>query len=146
MDNQTPTSTTQTLPPVTPIPSQPMPSAPPPTPPAPAQAPAKKPDYLLLAIIGAIIIFLVIIIAGVIIGVSMIHQAGRNITVPTAPETPSAPVVTPKAPSKFATDAGVLQIKNGLRILGSQTDSVDLIEPQISPPNLDLNISIPPNQ
>jgi len=94
-------------------------------------------------IIGGILIFIVVLAVVAAIGVSMILSATKNVSVVPAPPAPTPPpVVTVPTTSKFATDSAALQIKADLLKLMSDTDSVDLLEPQISPPNLDLSISV----
>lgn len=48
----------------------------------------------------------------------------------------------PKPVSKFATDSAFLQLKSDLDGFTSELDRIDLIEPQLAPPNIDLNINV----
>ncbi len=69
---------------------------------------------------------------------------------PIAPVTPPE-VATPAAipvppPSRFATDAGVLSLREAIATLSGKVDSIDLFETDITPPNLDLNLNIAPQR
>jgi hypothetical protein len=68
---------------------------------------------------------------------------------PTIIETPPPPikvevppVASPAARSKFASDAGVLKIRDDLKRTNINLDSVDLFEPQLTPPTIDTDISV----
>lgn len=102
-------------------------------------SPDKK--LLILAIV-AIVILLTTTIAAVTATVIVLRQkAPAPAPVTSTPE--SAPITTPPSqPSKFATDTGLLKLRDDIKNLSGRVDSVDLFEPEITPPNLDLNIKI----
>lgn len=103
-----------------------------------------RPDYSLWLILGAALLAIVIIVIVAVVGLKIILSSFKMPSPPPAPLPPTPEVkVAPKSP-RFATDAGVLKLREDLVSLGAQIDSVDLIEPQISPPALDLSIGIEP--
>lgn len=118
-------------------------AAPPPKPSAP---PAKPPrNYTLWLFIAGIVIFIIVVSLALIVGSSIFLSLLKPPAQP-QPE-PAAPVimVTPKIESKFASDSAVLQIRDSAKSLQTDIDSVDLVEPELSPPSLDLNIRITTN-
>ena len=108
--------------------------------------PKPKHNYTLWLAIGAGVSFVILIVFGIAAGISIMLQAAQSRPVPLPPTSTATPAAVVKTPSAFATDSGLLEIKTNLTNLQNQTDSVDLIEPQIAPPNLDLKIRIQPNQ
>lgn len=88
-------------------------------------------------------LFLLVVIIGVVVGFLMIQGAVSKIPVP-ATTTPTV-VTTPTivvTPSQWATDAGVLKLRSDLQTLSGKIDTVDLFEPQITPPAIDLGLAI----
>ncbi len=129
---QPPLTTTQTTPLAPPVGPSTLPPANPP-----------KKNYLPFVLAGLGAIFLIIVVSIASIGIGMIISASHNATpAPTPVPVAPAPIAPVPVVSKFATDSGVLQIQSDLKTLMDNTASVDLIEPQIAPPNLDLNINI----
>lgn len=102
-------------------------------------------NWLPWAIGGGVILLLLIVILALSYGLSLLSNLFRY--TPPPPEPPSAPQVEvkPIAP-KFASDSAVLDLRDRLAKIRKNVDSVDLIEPQIAPPALDLSISIRTNQ
>lgn len=101
-----------------------------------------RPQNWLPWIIGAAILGLIIIVfIGISVGIAIIRSAFQY--TPPPPATPPAPEVTIKpAGGKYASDSGVLKLRDDLKTIRQAIDSIDLIEPQIAPPALDLNINI----
>ncbi len=103
-----------------------------------------KRSYLPWAVGGVVIVFIIIIVILTTVGINLIISSRQNRPAP-LPTAPEVPEITPPAPpktSKLASDSGLLNLKVDLLKLGAQIDSVDLVEPQLSPPSLDLSISI----
>lgn len=124
----------------TPIPTLVTPP-PPVTSPVIASPPPQPKSYLPWIVGGAIVVLLLIILISINIGLALIKSAFQYTPPPAAPA--PAPAVTIKpVSSKYATDAGVLKLRDNLKTIGQSIDSVDLMEPQIAPPALDLNINI----
>jgi hypothetical protein len=93
-------------------------------------------------IIGAaLLMLLVVVFIGISVGLSIIRSAFKY-TPPTLPPAPAPEITITPVSSKFATDAGVLKLRDDLKKISQSIDTVDLIEPQISPPALDLEIKI----
>lgn len=97
-------------------------------------------------VVGAAILVLVIIIfVGVSVGIAIIKSAFQF--TPPPPVTPPAPQVSIKPVSgKYASDSGVLKLRDDLKTIRQSIDSVDLMEPQINTPALDLSINIKTTQ
>lgn len=93
------------------------------------------------AIGGSLIILIVIVIVGIWVGIVVIKSSFQSSS---APQTiTKAPDVTIKPTSnKYATDSGILKLGEDLKTIRQFVDSVDLMEPQINTPALDLNINI----
>lgn len=102
-------------------------------------------NWLPWAIGGGVILLLLIVISALAYGLSLLSNLFRYTSPP--PEATPAPQVEvkPIAP-KFASDSAILDLRDRLGQIRKDVDSADLIEPQISPPALDLNISIKTNQ
>lgn len=119
---------------VSPPPNVPVDPAP------PVSAPKKsKMPYLIIA---GVVIFILIIITGLIVGFSLIAKPVKTKPIPIDTPPPSPVVIVPKVPSKFATDSGLLKIRDELKKTQGDIDTVDLYDAQISPPNIDLGIQI----
>lgn len=105
-------------------------------------SPDKK-NYTLWFVVGGIIAFLFIVIVGVFVGVSIMSNAIKNAQVTPTPEPTVVlePTIVIQA-NKFATDPGVLKIRDDLKTVLGKIDSVDLFEPQIAPPAVDLGLNI----
>jgi hypothetical protein len=93
-------------------------------------------------IIGGTVAFLIIIIVGLIIGLTLLPKPVKKDATPVIPPAPlqEAPII--KSPSRFASDSGLLKIESDLKSIRTKIDTTDLFDAQISPPNLDLNINI----
>lgn len=97
-------------------------------------------NWLPLAIGAVIIVLLLILIVGISAGIALIKSAFQATPSP-APR--PAPVVTiAPVSNRFATDSGVLKLRDDLKAISQSIDAVDLMEPQINPPALDLSINI----
>lgn len=96
-----------------------------------------KPAIILL-ILGCVLVL------AVGIGISFaIFYPRKNTTVVINSNNPSNILDTkPKETSKFASDSAFLQLKSDIAGFASEIDRIDLIEPQLAPPNIDLNISV----
>lgn len=123
----------------TPPPISTNPVVPPPPPPNPSR------NFLPWVIGGGIIILLLIILIGINTGLALIRSAFRYTPPPPAPALPAPVVNTTPVSGKYATDAGVLKLRDDLKTISQSVDAVDLLEPQIAPPALDLSISIKTN-
>ncbi len=124
-------------------PSAPAPIVTPVTIPTGTPLPTKR-NFLPWIIGGAIVAFLLIIIIGVIVGASIIGSLFHYTPAPPPPPPPPEVTVKPII-SRFASDSAILDLRDQLKTISKSIDSVDLIEPQISPPALDLNINIKQN-
>ena len=100
----------------------------------------------LIIILIAVIFFALIVITGIMIGVAFIMSGAKNIAPPPTPTSSTEPAVSvPSASgSKYASDSGLLKIKSDIEAQQQKINSMDLFESQITPPSLDLNISIAP--
>ncbi len=97
---------------------------------------------IVVAVVGSLLLITIVALATAIIALNT-----RPATPPPEPpQTLAPPASLPVIPSKYATDAGVLDVRDKLKNLMEKTGSVDLIEPEIAPPNLDLNLQIQPQQ
>lgn len=95
-----------------------------------------------------------VILAGVALAILAVTTAAASTAVIFLWQTPKPPasvgqtvsIPKPEIPlpkvSKFASDADLLKLRDAAKALGTKIDTVDLFEPQISPPNLDLNLRI----
>lgn len=84
-------------------------------------------------------VLILILIMGV--GVHLLVSSLKRPT-PVSPLPREEDVAITPVSSKFASDAAVLNLSDRLRELAEEIDAVDLVEPQLSPPSLDLNIEI----
>lgn len=104
-----------------------------------------KQNYFMWILAGVVITMIILVIALIIFGVNLLVNSLKPISINTpAPIVNEQPVIISKTVSKFATDAGVLKLREDINKLRSDIDSVDIFEPQLSPPNIDLNIAITP--
>lgn len=102
-----------------------------------------KRDYTMWFVVGGGAAFLVIVVTGVLVGYLMIQSAMKKVPAPTTPtETVQTTPTIIVTPSPWATDAGVLKLRDDLKTLSGKIDTVDLIEPQIAPPAIDLGLAI----
>lgn len=101
----------------------------------------KNNNWVPWAIGGSLLILVIIIIVGITVGIAVIKSAFQFSSTPQA--TIKAPEVTIKpVSSKYASDSAVLKLNEDLKIIRQSIDTVDLMEPQINTPALDLNINI----
>lgn len=106
---------------------------------------ARQRKILVLAAVAIGVLLLTTIVA-VISTIIVLRNQRPLDQAPTSPEVaPPAAILIP-LPSRFATDAGVLELKDKIASLSGQIDSVDLFETEIIPPNLDLHLSIAPQR
>jgi hypothetical protein len=103
----------------------------------------KQNNYILWLITGVIGLMFTLVVALIIVGVNLITRNNTStISTPTPTIVEEQPITTIVSKSKFATDAGVLKLREDLTKLRSDIDTTDLFETQLSPPNIDLNITI----
>ncbi len=103
--------------------------------------PANRRVWVIVAIIiAALALTAIIALATVFI---LLRQQPASVGPAPASVTQTVPTLPPPS-SKFATDAGVLKLRDDLKTLMGRIDSVDFFESEISPPSLDLNIAINP--
>ncbi|MBI3887561.1 hypothetical protein HY310_00650 [Candidatus Microgenomates bacterium] len=102
------------------------------------------PNYLLWFLIGGVAIMFFVVVVLVVIGFSIIGNTTKNLAAkpPEEASVVEQPLTTITFKSKFASDAGVLKIKEDLVKLQTDITAIDILEPQLTPPNIDLNISI----
>lgn len=96
----------------------------------------------------ASIVLAVSLVIGVFAAVIIFFTGKKQNPPPVAPIiSPMEATPTPFIPlptSPFATNAGILKLESDLNDLLRRVDTVDLVEPEITPPNLDLHLNIPP--
>ncbi len=98
-------------------------------------------NWVLWAIGASLIVLVIIIIVGISVGIAVIKSSFHFS--PSTPVVTKAPEITIKpASSKLASDSAVIKLKDDLKTIRQSVDSVDLMEPQINTPALDLNINI----
>ncbi len=104
------------------------------------QNPLKLDKPVVILLIIALVFVLAI---GIGLGLA-IFSPRKNIPVaqPPADNPPAVQPQTPRPVSKLATDSAVLQLKSDIAGFASELDRVDLLEPQLASPNIDLNITI----
>lgn len=98
----------------------------------------EKPALIALVLTG-------VLIFSVGIGATIAFFLPRTyVPVNPAPATtdPNVVIALPKAKSKLASDSAVLRLRSDLEGFASELDRIDLIEPQLAPPNIDLNIKV----
>lgn len=101
-----------------------------------------KPVSFTKPVIIALVIACVLILA-IGIGATIVALMPRTY-VPVNPPLNNYPVtqIVLKAKSKLASDSAVLQLKSDLEGFSSELERIDLVEPQLAPPNIDLNIKV----
>lgn len=137
--------------PTEPIPSTPTPvsnsqeptAAPSLNPPNEPKTLNKNRTWLILGIvIGTLVLITIIAITSTILVLS-----NRSVPPPAPPPTvTTTPTPIPVIPTKYSTDSAILKLRDDLKSLMAKTDTVDLVEPEIAPPNLELNLKIQPLQ
>lgn len=101
----------------------------------------KSKNWLPLAIGASLVVLVIIIIVGITVGIAVIKSAWQFSSTPQT--ITKAPEITIKPiSSKYATDSAILKLNEDLKAIRQSVDSVDLTEPQINTPALDLNINI----
>lgn len=98
----------------------------------------KKP-WIIVGIVVLILLVLTIALATMTI---LLINKQNNLPSPSSSIVEQSPVL-PNKISKFASDSAILELGNRAKKIMIEIDSVDLIEPEISPPSLDLNIRLP---
>ena len=94
---------------------------------------------------GGVILFLGLAISGIIFGLSLVNKPTLDVKKepgPVTEENPVVPLVPTTSRSRFASDAGVLKLRDGLKELSVDLDTVNFFEPEITPPDIDLNLKI----
>jgi len=92
-----------------------------------------------------VLILASVLVLAVGIGAGIVIFSPRTYVPVNQPDANTGPLVSPvpaKPKSKLATDSALLQLKSDLAGFTSELDRVDLIEPQLASPNIDLNISV----
>lgn len=108
-------------------------------------SPDKK-NYFVWILAGISGLILITLITLIVLGANYFVSSAKNInfsfTSPPAPPKAEEFVAPPPKISPYATDSGILKLRSDLQKLRADIDSVDIFEPQLSSPNIDLNISI----
>lgn len=105
----------------------------------------RKNSYTLWVISGVIGLLFTIVIGLIIVGANLLVSSANNFNLrPQTVKPPEEQAVTSLKKSRFATDSAVLKLRGDILKIRTDIDSVDLFETQITPPNIDLNISIQP--
>lgn len=108
-------------------------------------SPDKK-NYLVWALTGFSGLILISLIFLIIFIFNLLVSSARNINFsfvsPPPPPKAEEFVAPPPKISPYATDSGILKLRSDLQKLRADIDSIDIFEPQLSPPNIDLNINI----
>lgn len=106
---------------------------------------SKRKTILPFILIGGGIIFLVLLaIVGIIVGLSFLKAAPNTPLLITQTPTPVPTIieVISNPNPKFASDSGFLKMRDDLKSLNAEIGSANFFEPEISPPNIDLNLKI----
>ena len=98
---------------------------------------------LIIALV-VILFFVALVIAGVLFGVALILSNSKPVPAPVVTTVEQPIVLPPVKISRFASDSGILKLREDLKNIQTKIDTMDLFESQITPPVYDLNISIPP--
>lgn len=122
----------------TPVEAAPTPATP------PVAKPVKKFNPLLLVLIGGGVVLILFAIIGVIVGLSLLRNPAPVQVTPTpTPVVSEMPIdVLPNPNPKYASDSAFLQIRDQLKALNQEISTANFFEPEISSPNIDLNIEI----
>lgn len=107
-------------------------------------SPDKK-NYFVWILAGISGLILITLITLIVLGAKLLIS-NLPVFVPTPPPAPKIEEFVPPPPkiSPYATDSGILKLRSDLQKLRSDIDSIDIFEPQLSSPNIDLNINIKP--
>lgn len=89
---------------------------------------------------GTGVLFFLLLLALVIIGQTGKTQPRRKIPIVTPPYFVVTSTPSPQ-PTKWASDSGVLKIKKDLTDLGKNLTDIDLSEPMLGLPNIDLRVT-----
>lgn len=110
----------------------------------PALVPEEEKNNSTVKNVIVILTLLFAIIATISLITAFLVSKNLNSPARTQPQNPTVetPITPAKPPSKNATDSSILTIQDDLQKLRVAINSVDLIEPKLSPPNLDLDINI----
>ncbi len=125
--------------------TQTPPSSSPPPPPPPSGVPSAPPapqTHLKTILIASALGIVFLLAATLILSLFLRPAPSTPAPPPPPPSTVVPPIIPPKTPTKWASDGGVLLLKESLSSVSAQVDSVDLYEPELSPPTIDLGISI----
>lgn len=95
---------------------------------------------------GPLIVILIITILFVLalgIGMALVIFSRKNTPLPPLPVTEQTTPVTPTLRlGKFASDSAAMKLRGDVSAFVDETDRIDLLEPQLAPPNVDLNLNI----
>lgn len=97
-----------------------------------------KTKKIILAASG--VLFFLLLLALVIIGQAGKTSSQRKIPIVTPPYFIVTATPAPQ-PTKWASDSGVLKVKNDLSDLGKNLTDIDLSEPMLGLPNIDLHVT-----
>lgn len=102
-------------------------------------APQSRAIYFL---IGLLVILITAALAGIILGSSLILKYQQN-TLPPAPvPLQASPSAVPEGIKKHASDSAALKVKEDVKTLQSEINSMDYFQAELSPPVIDPNIQI----
>ncbi len=105
--------------------------------------PQKETNFSKPLIIGLIISCVFVLALGLGLGLALFARPKTPTPTPIPIQNPPMfEPAKPKEPSKLATDSAVLKLKNDVSALADELNRLDLTEPLLSPPNLDLEIRI----
>ncbi len=111
----------------------------------PVKPEKKKLPLPLVGVIAGTVIIILIAFIGILAGISILKRPAPMQTlitpVPTIIPTTTITIV-PNTNSKYASDAAFLKLREDLKTLNQEIGTVNFFEPEISPPNIDLNIQI----
>lgn len=85
-----------------------------------------------------------IFVAIIVLLISFAKNINSNFNQPSPLPKVEEFITPPPKISPYATDSGILKLRGDLQKLRADIDSIDIFEPQLSSPNIDLNISIKP--
>ncbi|OGG06315.1 hypothetical protein A2872_01130 [Candidatus Gottesmanbacteria bacterium RIFCSPHIGHO2_01_FULL_42_12] len=103
----------------------------------------KKPIFIGKPLVVILIVVSVFVLAvGIGIGVTVFspRKVDRVVTINPEPNIVTTP--NTQTQSKFVNDSAFLRLKSDIAGFASELDRIDLTEPQLAPPNINLNIKV----
>ncbi len=104
----------------------------------------KKRSMLPFVLIGGFVVLILFAIIGIVVGLSILRspQTTTPQETPTPTPVPTVIEIITNQNPKYASDSALINLRDQLRNLSAEIGGANFFEPEISAPNIDLNLEI----